>query len=1191
MRRRQLFLNLLAVVSTAFCVHAQNINNFNSNWVFGDSIHLRFSPTPSPSAPILNSAVTHNMRNEEGNASISDGFGNLLFYAGHPTSNPAYFNLYDANYNLMPNGQNLISEQSASQGIIITRDPDDCSEYYVFYVSNTVGNGLRYSKVDMDLNGGMGDVIPGEKDILLYSTRGEKVIIAQKEDSKYFWVITRRIDPSAGPLDELVSIGLQPGGVFAAPVISVFSVPPATPGTGYMNMRSDHLKLADIQYATKQVNTYDFNPATGVFSNRTTIYNSPDNMPYGGCFSIGGNVLYVTFQQTIPGPGFGDEILRRYDLLNSPTGAIFTDLSVGLSDGFHAIQRSTKGKLYMTQGSTQFMHVVNDPDNYSTPNIVLNGLTTTRMLLGGVPNQYFPWEAHGNQEFMNINGTQEVCFNTSAILGGPADSIEAVYSWQGQISTPSGWSIPSSNYLVNPNAANPTTINLTSGTYRFILSILTPCGDTIFDAKEFVMLDSLSTPVISGDLDYCFGETITPLTSTPALLGVINWYADAGLTSLLATGTSFTPSNTVGSTTYYVVEQLSGGLVPGPCTGFVTAVTVNIDPQAPLCYTKRAAKWYMGNTVALNFLCASPPTPLDDCTSSYSGNMENNVSISDDNGNLLFYAYDNVVKNRNHVVMPNGSGLNTDYSASQGFLPVPHPTNPNRYYLFTIGSNGGTGFYYSEIDLLANGGLGDVVPATKNTMLLAGVPEHLTAVESCIAGETWVIVHDANNIYSFRLSAAGISAPVVSPSPVSLPSSPGQIKASPTGRHIALSVQNSSSFLFTFDNETGEVCYKETLTHGGYGCSFSNNGQYFYANEMFQGIYQYNVYAANVDPTGVLVYDPWSGGTFLYGGMHLGPDCKLYVFGQGQPLGTVINNPNAAGAACNIQVASFPLSNGTPVYSGHFSSANYVQSWFKDPTYVEPVIDANFTFVAACIPTPINFTNTSVQISDCPTYSWNFGDPSSGVNNVSSLENPSHVYSEPGTYNVSLTITERCQTSTEIIPVTIGGTTPIIYTPDSWYCVGDDNIAALNTSNGTHWYTDPGLTTQVGTGASFTPPATVGVVTYYVVNNTAGCISASASVDVEFSNCPASVCSSNLITNGDFETYTSCPTSVSQISLASGWLGSGPSYYNTVCFGFYNSSSYYPYFVATNYNLGLNGGGTFPPPSGDGYASLILGGT
>ena len=105
--------------------------------------------------------------------------------------------------------------------------------------------------------------------------------------------------------------------------------------------------------------------------------------------------------------------------------------------------------------------------------------------------------------------------------------------------------------------------------------------------------------------------------------------------------------------------------------------------------------------------------------------------------------------------------------------------------------------------------------------------------------------------------------------------------------------------------------------------------------------------------------------------------------------------------------------------SANFSATNYIQSWFKDPTYVEPIIAANFNFNTACLPTATTFTNTSTSISDCPVYSWNFADVGSGASNTSSLTNPTHIFSSPGTYNVSLTITERCQTSTQIIPITV----------------------------------------------------------------------------------------------------------------------------------------------------------------------------
>lgn len=168
-------------------------------------------------------------------------------------------------------------------------------------------------------------------------------------------------------------------------------------------------------------------------------------------------------------------------------------------------------------------------------------------------------------------------------------------------------------------------------------------------------------------------------------------------------------------------------------------------------------------------------------------------------------------------------------------------------------------------------------------------------------------------------------------------------------------------------------------------------------------------------------------------------------------------------------------------------------------------------------------------------------------------------------------------------------TTPIIYTPNSWYCVGD-NTTPLNSSSGDLWYSNPGLTTLVGTGLNFSPPTITGIATYYVVDTSGTCISAAASVTVEFTNCAAPACATNLLSNGGFDNYSTCPTNTQQVANATSWLGSGD-YYNTICNGYYNSPVYFPYFNAANYTLGLAGGGVFPPPVGAGSAGLILGGT
>ncbi len=73
-----------------------------------------------------------------------------------------------------------------------------------------------------------------------------------------------------------------------------------------------------------------------------------------------------------------------------------------------------------------------------------------------------------------------------------------------------------------------------------------------------------------------------------------------------------------------------------------------------------------------------------------------------------------------------------------------------------------------------------------------------------------------------------------------------------------------------------------------------------------------------------------------------------------------------------------------------------------------------FTFTNfQCAPKSVSFTNSS--ISDCnyaSKYAWNFGDPGSS-GNTSSLPNPSHTFSKPGTYTVKLAVwNDNCAADT-----------------------------------------------------------------------------------------------------------------------------------------------------------------------------------
>jgi gliding motility-associated-like protein len=71
---------------------------------------------------------------------------------------------------------------------------------------------------------------------------------------------------------------------------------------------------------------------------------------------------------------------------------------------------------------------------------------------------------------------------------------------------------------------------------------------------------------------------------------------------------------------------------------------------------------------------------------------------------------------------------------------------------------------------------------------------------------------------------------------------------------------------------------------------------------------------------------------------------------------------------------------------------------------LNPVAVANFTGDSVCFGDSTDFIDMSTIIGgNISGWSWNFGDPPSGPNNTSTLQNPAHKYSAPGTYTVSLT--------------------------------------------------------------------------------------------------------------------------------------------------------------------------------------------
>ena len=150
----------------------------------------------------------------------------------------------------------------------------------------------------------------------------------------------------------------------------------------------------------------------------------------------------------------------------------------------------------------------------------------------------------------------------------------------------------------------------------------------------------------------------------------------------------------------------------------------------------------------------------------------------------------------------------------------------------------------------------------------------------------------------------------------------------------------------------------------------------------------------------------------------------------GNPTAVDPNNPgnvtydwnNGAADVANPVVSP----NQTTTYEVELSGGGCSGEDDQITVTVLPAPNANFTAAPQnqCGNLPVNFTNTTTGCNNCQ-YSWNFGDPSSGSNNTSTAQNPSHTFTSFGsgtqTYTVTLTVTNgnnQC-TDTQTLQVTV----------------------------------------------------------------------------------------------------------------------------------------------------------------------------
>jgi len=142
-------------------------------------------------------------------------------------------------------------------------------------------------------------------------------------------------------------------------------------------------------------------------------------------------------------------------------------------------------------------------------------------------------------------------------------------------------------------------------------------------------------------------------------------------------------------------------------------------------YDRINYNWLFGNNAGINFnpiKSGATPTLLSGASIS----QEGCATISNQNGELLFYTNGETVYNSGNTIMSNGTGLSSSGTSTQSSIIVPKPDS-NKYYIFTTDfSENPDGFEYSIVNMDAADGLGQV--EAKNIKLINGpVSEKVTA--------------------------------------------------------------------------------------------------------------------------------------------------------------------------------------------------------------------------------------------------------------------------------------------------------------------------------------------------------------------------------------------------------------------------------------------------------------------------------
>lgn len=375
-----------------------------------------------------------------------------------------------------------------------------------------------------------------------------------------------------------------------------------------------------------------------------------------------------------------------------------------------------------------------------------------------------------------------------------------------------------------------------------------------------------------------------------------------------------------------------------------------------------------------------------------------NTSMSDKDGNLLFYSNGCYIVNAKHEIMLNGDSINPGliediYCSSggspliQGVIAIPSPEGDSLYYVFNLDYDQPYGqdtlfypvapqrLFYQKIDMAQDSGFGEVVLKNQVAVLDTFARGYIKAVQHANGEDWWIIVPKSHSNCYFLVP---VTSEGVQPAQLKCLGKvwddrdfASQVTFTPDGKkYIRFNAWNGLNIL-DFDAATGDLFNpihidfsSDTINYIA-GVAVSPNSRYLYVCAR-KNVYQFDLQASDIESSKIKIAT-WDGYQNPYPTIFylaaLAPDGKIYISNTSSTYNLhVINKPNCPGMSCDL------VQHGIVLPSFNFASIpnmpHYRQSYFDcDSTLIsteEKWIPAGSLIVS---PNPASLETTlSLQI-------------------------------------------------------------------------------------------------------------------------------------------------------------------------------------------------------------------------------------